>query len=613
MVTGEWSLEKSRLIYGVAKNDLHFLNIADDGNLVLQLRNQTITFDEIIKRVETENSGRVGYTSSFTLRMPQLIQHQVLKLKGAFAGVIQNLDYQGSFKGIYPIKVNQRADSIIPILEADSNYGLEVGTKAELLLVKRLIANQKQRLIICNGAKDIEYLNMIRQCVEEGYNLHTSIESCHEARLMTGLFEPAKTNLILRLKPYVTARGRWSHSAGRESKFGLSIHDLLDVIELLKEQGFQDTARTVLGHIGSQVAAIDDFRPFAAYLTHAFYEIRRLGLKNLKTIDFGGGLPTDYTSSYPSDLMEQYASMIIQGIIDEMDTHSRGKVSPDIMVESGRSLTAPGSLIVVKVTEVRSIYPADVKLPKEMARERSNWSVRMRNSTSLAELMETWNEFLASKATLPQLLGELRMREKLIGDMRSEVRHQLARLAAKTMRADSFVESVWSPDYIVTGNFSVFNSAADHVLVKQYFPVLPTRDLHVRPETTVRLVDVTCDSDGEISVFHRKGVEEIWLTRDHKPIAMPAEEIGTGIPVGYIKNVQGSYFIIALTGAYQDVIEMDHNLLGDLPDVLLVLTDDNKWKITWTSGAESIEKILERMGYSGLHVHEDPYMSDRKQ
>jgi len=613
LATSEWSLDKSRLIYGVAKNDLHFLNIAGNGDLVLQLRDQTITFDEITKRVEAENSERVGYTSSFTLRIPQLIQHQVLKLKSAFAGAMQNLDYQGSFKGVYPIKVNQRADSIIPILEADPDYGLEVGSKAELLLVKRLIASQKQRLIICNGAKDIEYLTMIRQCAEEGYNLHTSIESCHEARLITGLFEAGKTNLILRLKPYVTARGHWSHSAGRESKFGLSIHDLLDVIDLLKEQDFQDTARTVLGHIGSQVADIDDFRPFAAYLTHTLYDIRRLGLRNLKIIDFGGGLPTDYTSSYPPDLMEQYASMIIQGVKDEMGTRSRGKVTPGIIVESGRSLTAPGSLIVVKLTEVRSVYPTDVKLPEEIARERNTWSVRMRNSTSVTELMEIWNEFLASKATLPQLLDELYVREKLIGDMRSEVRLQLARLAVRTMRADSIVQSVWSPDYIVIGNFSVFNCAADHVLANQYFPVLLIRDLHVRPETTVRLVDITCDSDGEISEFHRKGVEDIWLARDCRPVAMPADEIGIGIPVGYIKKVQGSYFVIALTGAYQDVIEMDHNLLGDLPDVLLFLTDDNKWRITWAAGAESIEKILEHVGYSGLDIQEDPYMSGRKQ
>ncbi|RDE15449.1 MAG: hypothetical protein C4K49_06370 [Candidatus Thorarchaeota archaeon] len=597
----------------MARNDLHFLDIANNGDLVLRLRGQTITFDEITKRVKVEYSKREDYTSSFTLRIPQLIQHQVLKLRAAFANAMRNLDYQGAFRGVYPVKVNQRADSIVPILDVDSEYGLEVGTKAELLLVKKLTANQKHRLIICNGAKDPEYLDMISRYSEEGYDLHTSVESSHEARLITGLFEPERTNLILRLKPYVTARGRWSHSAGRESKFGLSIHDLFDVIELLKEQGFRDTVRTVLGHIGSQVAAIEDFRPFAAYLAHAFCEIRRVGLRNLKTIDFGGGLPTDYTSSYPSDLMDQYASMIIQGVKDEIGVHSRGGVTPDIMVESGRSLTAPGSLIVVKATEVRSLFPTDVELAEEDVRERNTWSVRIRNSTSVTELVEIWNEFLASKAALPKLLDELRARERLIGDLRSELRQQLARLVARTMRADSFLETIWSPDYIVIGNFSVFNCAADHVLANQYFPVLPIRDLHVRPETTVRLVDITCDSDGEISEFQRKGVDEMWLTRDYRPVAMPTQEIGIGIPVGYIKNVEESYFVIALTGAYQDVIEMDHNLLGDLPDVIIHLTDDDKWCITWATGAESMAKILERIGYSEMGDRKDPYMSDRKQ
>ena len=607
--TGEWSIQKSRLIFGLAKNDLYFLDVTEGGDLLIRLRGHSITLNEITKRVESENGEKVAYTSSFTLRIPQLIQHQVLKLKRAFRNTMHRLDYQGSFRAVYPVKVNQRADSIVPILRADSEYGLEVGTKSELLLVRSLIADQKHRQIICNGAKDTEYLDIIKQCVRDGYSLETSIESSHECRLITSLLEPSNARLVLRVKPYLIARGRWSHSGGRDSKFGLSIHDLLDVIELLKQQGFGHCVTTVFGHVGSQVTAVDDFRPFAAFMTDAFYEIRQLGLENLKTIDFGGGLPTDYTSSFPSDLMEQYASSLILGIQDKMATHPEDKTIPEILVETGRALTAPGSMIVVKALEVRSIYPSGVELPADVAKERESWTTRINDSSSVNELMEVWNQFLASKPSLPEHLDELRLREMLVGDVRSEVRRQLGRLGINTPRIDALVESIWSPDYIVIGNFSVFNCAADHVVANQYFPILPIRDLHVRPETTVRLVDITCDSDGEISEFHRKGVGGLWLTRDYRPVAMPGDEMGVGIPVGRLKNVQGSYFVIGLTGAYQDIIEMDHNLLGDLPDVELILTSENKWKVTWMSGAETMAKILEHVGYTVPGVDEDPYIS----
>ncbi|MHA1939643.1 MAG: hypothetical protein ACW97O_15660, partial [Candidatus Thorarchaeota archaeon] len=189
------------------------------------------------------------------------------------------------------------------------------------------------------------------------------------------------------------------------------------------------------------------------------------------------------------------------------------------------------------------------------------------------------------------------------------IRRQIARLGASSLRSDALSESLWHPDHIVIGNFSVFNSVCDYVLVKQHFPIVPMQDLHLHPETTVRLVDLTCDSDGEISQFHRKGTGEIWFTRDYRPVTMPIGQMGQGIPVGSIENTSGSYFAIALTGAYQDVIEMNHNLLGDLPDVELILDKKGKWQVRWMSGAESMEDILEEMGYIGFDIDEDPYIS----
>jgi arginine decarboxylase len=606
----EWTIEKSRVIYGVGRRDLHFLDINENGELFIRFGDKSITFDELIGQIQVENGKKTAYTSSFTLRMPQMIDYQIKKLKTAFTVIVNQLGYSGQFGAVYPVKVNQRKDCVIPVLQADRTYGLEAGTKAELFLIKSVIRDEKDRLIICNGAKDPEYLHTIEQFVKEGYNIAISIESLHEAKLIVDLLEPEETNLVLRIKPYLTVRGHWSHSAGRNSKFGLSIHDLFDVIALLKERGFEDSVSTVLGHVGSQITAIADFHGFSKFMARVFYELRNAGLDKLHRIDFGGGLPIDYTSSHEQNLMELYARALVEGIMEWMAEQGETRPPPDIMIESGRGITALYSLVVVKALEVRSVFPPSDGLPSRLEAEKKEWALKMAACTSLNELVDVWNEFLASLVSAPESLETLREREQFIGEMRAEMRRNLPRVGSKSLRSDRVIESIWHPDNLVIGNFSVFNAAGDHVLVQQHFPIIPVRDLNVRPETTVRLADITCDSDGEISQFHHKDVGEVWFTRDNRPIAMPYQEMGIGIPVGQIRSVQGSYFVIALTGAYQDVIEMNHNLLGDLPDVALVLSPEGEWNVTWVAGAQAMEDILKDLGYSGINVHEDPYMSD---
>ena len=605
----EWSIERSKLVFGLDKKDLHFLDITESGDLEIKFENHSITFDKIVKMVDEANSTKTAYTSSFTLRIPQLITSQMVKLKDSFALVMEELKYSGEYGAVYPVKVNQRKDCVVPVLQSDIDYGLEAGTKAELYLIKTVIGTEKHRLIICNGAKDPEYLKTIKKFVEEGYNIAISIESLYEAQMITELLQPEQTNIVYRIKPYLTVRGHWSHSAGRDSKFGLSIHDLFDVTKLLKERGFEKCVSTVLGHVGSQITAIDDFRKFAKFMTRIFYELKKMGLKKLHRIDFGGGLPIDYTSSHPSNLMELYASALISGIIDEMEDNSIKQKPPNIMIESGRGITALMSLVVIKALELRSVFPKVDEMKDEIREKYETWEEDLRNSASVSELMDSWNEFHSAYASSPKTLEMLHDKEQLIGALRAVVRKQIARLGSSTLRSDSLVERVWHPDHIVIGNFSVFNSIGDHVLVKQHFPVIPIIDLHVRPETTVRLVDITCDSDGEISQFHRKGTGEVWFTRDYRPLTMPTAEMGSGIPIGYSKNVQGSYFVIALLGAYQDVIEMNHNLLGDLPDVELRLVN-GKWQVKWTKSAQPMDEILRDVGYDDIQVDEDPYMSN---
>jgi arginine decarboxylase len=606
----EWTIGQSKLVYGLDRNDLHFLDITEEGELCIRMGEETITFSEIVRRIKSDAGDSIGYTSSFTLRLPQLIISQVKRLKTAFDSAIKQLNYEGQFSAVYPVKVNQRRDFVLPVLAADPEYGLEVGTKSELVLVYKVIQNEKHRRIVCNGAKDPEYLDMIQKCIDNGYTMSMSVESLHEARLIVERFNPKMTDLVLRLKPYLTLEGHWSHSTGRDSKFGMSIHDIFDVIDLFKETGFLTSISTILGHAGSQIIDVESFRGFAQFMTRVFLELRDRGLSGLKMIDFGGGLPIDYTSAHRSDLMELYALSLVQGIKDVLEESQSQGISPHLLIESGRGITALGSLVLVRALELRSVFPPRQKYESK-AKERieREWLDRIAKSSSVEELTGLWNEFHKELTETSDTLRGILESEMLVGVLEAAVREKLKKHELNQLKSCSVSRSVWYPEHIAIGNFSVFNSVGDYVLVHQHFPIVPIRDLHVRPETTIRLVDITCDSDGEISQFHRKAAEELLFTMDNRALTLPEEGMEEGIPVGVLENVQGSYFVLALTGAYQDVIEMDHNLLGDLPDVELRLTEDAQWQVRWTKGAESIEHLLEDQGYTGMDFDEDPYMS----
>ncbi|MGY5880688.1 MAG: hypothetical protein RTV31_10580 [Candidatus Thorarchaeota archaeon] len=612
MTNEMWSVDKAKTVFGVGRNDLHFLDISESGELCIKLQDEQITIKEIVEKMKLANGKTPGYVSSFTLRIPQLITYQIKKLKTTFERVFEELEYDGEFIGIYPVKVNQRSDFVTSVIRSDSEYGLEAGTKAELLLITAVIEKEKHRRIVCNGAKDPDYLRLIRESVEKGFKVAISIESLHEARMVVEHFDPKKTELIFRIKPYLNVEGHWSHSTGRDSKFGLSIHDLYNVVDLLTQTGFAESISTILGHAGSQITDLKSFSRFGQFLTNLYVQLRDMGLTNLEHIDFGGGLAIDYTGKHPTDLMYQYARNIVLGVKEILkDSHSKHP-SPNIMIESGRGITASAALVIVEALEVRSVFPAPGgEYHSETAEAKEEeYLEKIGKVTKLADLVEIWNEFHAHFGGMSLAgLGAIFEREMIVGILEKATREKLVSLGIQSFSSDKQVRSFWHPEHIAVGNFSVFNSIADYVLVQQHFPVVPISNLHVHPETTVRLVDITCDSDGEISHFYLQNTDKVWFTKDSRPLTMPGGKMGDGIPVGVLDELPGSHFILALVGAYQDAIEMDHNLLGDLPDVELRLREDNTWGIIWITGAESIEHLLRDVGYADINVDEDPYMN----
>lgn len=612
MTEDTWSIDKAKTVFGIGRNDLHFLDITEDGELCIRLLDKRITIREIVQRTKETNGHTPSYVSSFTLRIPQLITHQIKKLRASFERVFKELEYDSKFIGIYPVKVNQRSDFVTAVVRSDSDYGLEAGTKAELLLIKEVIKNEKHRRIICNGAKDIDYLRLIQKCNDEGYRIAISIESLHEARLVIEHFRPETTELVLRIKPYLNVEGHWSHSTGRNSKFGLSIHDLYNVIDLLNQTGFVSSVSTILGHAGSQITDMKSFNRFGKFLTSMYSELRERGFTQLENIDFGGGLAIDYTGEYSPDLMYHYARNLVEGVKEYLNESYYTHPSPNIMIESGRGITALAALIIIEALEVRSVFPAqggsyesEISEAKEL-----EYLEKIDRIDSIDGLLAVRNDYHTFFNTVTQIrLGTIFEREMIIGNLEKALRRKLAQVNLESTPNIEQISKFWYPEHIVIGNFSVFNSIADYVLVDQHFPVIPISNLHIHPETTIRLVDITCDSDGEIAHFYRQRTDKIWFTKDDRPLTLPNGMMLDGIPVGSLEKIRGSHLAIALVGAYQDAIEMDHNLLGDLPDVELALNEDNAWTISWVTGGQSIEDLLKDVGYADIDFDDDPYMS----
>lgn len=612
-----WTIEDSKNIYGIGKHfqEFHFLDIDNNGHLCLKMKDQKIAFKDILNSIyEQLDQTDLTQSPSVTLRIPQLVEYQIRKIVTAFNKAKSALNYDGKFLAVYPIKVNQQAHTVRSVLESNEiEYGLEAGSKAEFLITLEALKNKKNHLTVCNGVKDEEYLELAIRKHHEGFNIAITVETLRELRTIHKL-SPDLSNirLSLRIKPYIPASGHWAHSSGRDSKFGLSIGELQEVLDYLVYTGNEDCIHALHAHIGSQISTLEDFKHLAQYLVGFYNELKLRGFKNLNTLDFGGGLPIDYegfNTSEQLDTFEVYAQNLIQGILSKITENKH----PNILIEAGRAITALSSMIIIQILEIIDIFPQN-EVNSESLGIFQEWFREIDKIRTLDDFKEKWGQFFKSDSDLKSILNadikSLYQHELLIGKIRQKFRNRLAEgfdeLSIMENLHDSSINDLFNnANKYAVCNFSLFNSACDHVLVDQYFPIYPIEFLDQQPDTIIRIVDITCDSDGEISIFTTKKNKQLLFTKDNFPISLPNSSLTLrGVPVPGIDRLNESYLVIGLTGAYQDVIEIDHNLFGDLPDVEVILDNNNEWKIRSIAPSESITDLLNKVGH---HLPEDYY------
>jgi arginine decarboxylase len=577
----KWTLDDTRLVYGLAQKDLHFLDVTSEGDLYFALGEHRITLAQVTEQARATLKGR-GYmrASSFTLRVPQLISTQIAKVVNTFNMTMKQQRYHGALRLFYSVKANPRSWLVREVLSANPACGLEVGTRWELSLALRELADSKQRLIMCNGVKGDEYIETLRMAILEGYQTVVSIESPAEVPRVLGRLPRDRLQLALRIKPYVEVESHWRQATGRNGKFGLAIHDLLEVLALLKSSHVEASVTTVHAHPGSEV--LGGVSTFAEFLAHVYVYLRQSGFSNVNAVDVGGGLPIDYTGYLGKNPVRDHARALVKtfvGVLGKQQPH------PDLMVEAGRVATAPHALLVVRILGLHNVFPSAVAGEETDSHLLRAIGIKWKDDDSPVKALQAWHRWQV-KARMDGQVHELLQYERRSGVLKTLLRHKFVHSATyQDYLSDPRAQDLLRPDFILIGDFSVFSGAIDHILASQYFPVLPIHYLNQVPATLARLVDITCDSDGEISTHALPISRRRLFTQDEFPLTANRHQVLGGFPIGRLDQVVGDYVVIPLVGAYQDSIRMDGRLVGALPDVELRVNEQGDWIAQWL-GAE---------------------------
>ena len=562
----DWTISTAEDYYGLKRWGSGHFSVDEDGfMLVHPSRDQrSIRIHDIV----TEAISK-GLKPPLTIRIQDLLRTRVIDLNELFAQAIKNEDYQGKYRGVFPIKVNQLREVIEEIQDAGApfDYGLECGSKPELMIALAMHKNPKS-LIICNGYKDDEFIKLALHGRRLGKEIFLVVEQLSEVPRIIQISKTLGVRPLIgfRIKLSTSGEGKWASSSGEDAKFGLTSPELIDATRRLKRAGLEDCLQLIHFHIGSQVPNIQTIKKATVEATRFFCELKKMGFP-MRLMDVGGGLGVDYDgsrSNYESSMnytMREYARDVVYNI--KTVCADAGVEVPDIVTESGRAIVAPHSILVTRVCDRISKTSVDPKIPKKKKRNPilRDLQAVLGNEQSSSPL-ERYHDAQQKKEEANNLfsLGYLDLAEKAEADATYwKICKELADQGKGEGYTPEELESLpqmMAEQYVC--NFSVFQSLIDHWACDQLFPIAPLHRLNESPDVDATLVDITCDSEGKVSKF--TDVEDVRST-------LRLHEL----------NAKQPYFLgIFLVGAYQDIMGDLHNLFGRVNEVHVFLEDDEE-------------------------------------
>jgi arginine decarboxylase len=583
-----WSAAKSEEHYGFKRWGSGHISVDNDGFVNVQplVDGRGIRVLDVVQ----EALG-MGLKAPMVIRFQDLLRYRVMQLNEMFAKAIKEEGYKGEYRGVFPIKVNQLREVVDEIVAAgkDYNYGLEAGSKPELMIALAMHEGG-QRLIICNGYKDHDYIRLALMGRKLGKKIIIVVEQLAELDDIIRISQETgvKPMIGFRAKLQTRGEGKWAMSTGDNAKFGLNTAEILFACEKLRHAKLQQALKLVHFHIGSQVPNILTIKNAVVEATRFYCQLAKMGFP-MGYLDVGGGLGIDYDGSrtnFESSMnysMEEYARDVVFNI-REICTNS-GVPVPDIVSESGRAIVAPHSLLVVEVFERINKRESlgHQHQPREKHQVVEGLESMLKNKGKLGRL-ERFHDALQKKEEAFSLfnLGYLDLENRAAAEsLFWQICEQIAKEGRKTGYQPEELhdmDKLLADQYVC--NFSVFQSLLDHWALKQLFPVAPLHRLNEKPTVNAILVDITCDSDGKISSF------------------IDLQDVKDYITLHPLNN-KPYYLGVFLTGAYQDIMGDLHNLFGRVNEVHVFLEDDepNGFYIEEALSGSRIADVIEGVQY----------------
>lgn len=584
----KWSIEDSAELYNITGWGINYFSINEKGHIVVTPKKNGVEVDlkELIEELQLKD-----VSAPMLLRFTDILNSRIEKMASCFKVAAKEYEYKAKNFIIYPIKVNQTRPVVEEIVSHGQkfNIGLEAGSKPELHAVLA-INSDNDSLIICNGYKDEDYIMLALLAQKMGKQIFLVIEKLNELKLILKIAKELKIrpNLGIRIKLASTGSGKWEYSGGDVSKFGLTSSQLLDALDILEKNKMQDCLRLVHFHIGSQVTKIRRIKLAIREAAQFYAQIYKKGF-NVDFVDIGGGLGVDYDGTRSSNSessvnysMQEYVNDATSTLVDISDKNNIPH--PNIITESGRSLTAHHSVLLFEVLESTTlpewdddeeIEKSDHELVKELF---SLW-----NSLNQPSMLETWHDAqqIREEALDRFSLGLLDLKaraqvEKLFWSIAKEIQAMTAKI--KHVPEELHILSkILSDKYFC--NFSVFQSLPDSWAIDQIFPIVPIQRLNEKPERTATLQDITCDSDGKIDNF------------------ISIRNLSYHLPVHSLKSNESYYIAVFLVGAYQEILGDLHNLFGDT-NAVHISVDDKKYYIDQIIDGETVSEVLDYVQYN---------------
>ncbi|MBN1960752.1 MAG: biosynthetic arginine decarboxylase [Deltaproteobacteria bacterium] len=586
-VPHKWTLADSIELYEVQTWGAPYFGVNDKGHIIVYGDNPNAAADlkELVDEVK-----RRGIGLPLLLRFNNILSRRLIELNEAFRLAIAESGYQGEYRGVYPIKVNQVANVVEQILKVGQvyHYGLEAGSKPELLVVMALL-DDEEALIICNGYKDEEYVEPALLASKLGRKVILVVEKLSELKVIANVSKRVgvRPHIGVRVKLSTRGAGKWESSGGDRSKFGLSSSELMEAINFMREHELIDCFELLHFHLGSQISNIRNFKSALREGGRFYVELSKMGAP-LHYFDVGGGLGVDYDGSqtnFDSSMnytRQEYANDLIYAMKEMCDTG--GVPHPTIVTESGRAVVAHHSVLVIDVLGVREFENKSLPetLPEGTSQVVKNLWATYKELTR-KNVLESYHDALDFKEESLQLfsLGHLSLMQRVLAEnIFWSICHKVLKIRNSL---EDIPEDLESLDRMLSDtyycNFSIFQSLPDSWAVDHLFPVMPIHRLTEEPTRRAVLADITCDSDGKLERFiDRRDIRHVlelhpWKGEDY-------------------------YLGIFLVGAYQEILGDLHNLFGNTNDVQVTIPESGGYFIEHVAPGDTVTEVLRYVNYS---------------